>query len=165
MKQITLALRLNTRGFDFKIFNQTNKYKIVYPGKIWSSFPSASKKMLTENFLYARTRPLSLTSKNTLKYQTAKPFLKNMVNWGIKTDLPLLELYNNLPARSLHKKFASSNSKILFCNKNNDGETLSRQNKLNSQKILLALSFGKDSLLSYALLKELGVNYNLCYCQ
>ena len=165
MQSTKVSWRSTVRGFNFEIFKTTNKYKVIYPDKTWNSFPINAKKVLIQNFLYARTRPLILTADHLLEYQTPKPFFKKMVDWGIKKDLSSIELYNNLPASSLRKKFKANFKTVFLSPENKEIKTLPIGKKPNPEKVLLALSFGKDSLLSYALLKDLGIDYDLCFCR
>jgi len=155
-KSLGLAIKpvFNKRGFKIKIFNKKNYY-VQYPAGIFEKY--SDKNFLTDNFIYARTVTLSIAQNKALHYHTGRPFLKDFIDWGIKQDFGRLSDKTNISSKELRRRFLEK--KITFENK-----PISKLNKTNNhsaKNAVLALSFGKDSLLTYGLIKEIGLNYYL----
>ncbi|MCX6785369.1 MAG: hypothetical protein NTZ18_00775 [Candidatus Komeilibacteria bacterium] len=158
-KSLAIKFKLEANGFQVKVFSG-KKYFIKYPPDIFSHFPEKGKKFLLANFIYARTRSLALQADYFLNYQTAKPYLKNFIDWGITGDLGRIADLNDLPTEALLKKFRSSQNNLAFA----AGQSVSRLpifNRSLANQAIVAMSFGKDSLLSYGLAKEIGLKLTL----
>lgn len=148
---LEISAKINQQGFDIKVFDNQKCY-VKYPSDIFNKFPD--KDFLIDNFVYARTRTLPLAKSRTLVYKTVKPYLKNFIDWGIKSDLGRIADISKMLTAKLIERF--SNKDVLFENKTVNKQLKSFIN-LKSDKALLALSFGKDSLLSYGLGREIGL--------
>lgn len=139
-----------------KVFNR-DEFSVNYPKGILSNFAEKSKKVLLDNFIYARTVPLAIFSKSPLYYQASKPFFKNFVDTGIMKDLPRISDETKVETDELSRNFLDlKESKITFEDKNSTEKIIPDQ-KTSDKKVILSLSFGRDSLLSFGVIKELGL--------
>lgn len=151
---------MQPNGFLLKTFPK-EKYFLSYSKGIFAKFPKLAKAFLLDNFIYARTRSLSILTDYILNYQTAKPYLQNFIDQGLLNDLPRsYEIAKIDPKKPLRRfKQSQKDQSVIF----------SGQKVVNylpyffgsSKKAVLALSFGKDSLLSYGLAKEIGLDVKL----
>ncbi|MCX6743921.1 MAG: hypothetical protein NTX82_00130 [Candidatus Parcubacteria bacterium] len=155
--ELKISYQADSDGF--KIFvNGQGQYSVIYPGKIWRPF--LKKNILTENFIYSRTGPLGVATEKKLSYGMGIPSLKKIADFGIIGDLPHVGFVNKKNVSGLVNLY--KNRKIKFA-KTNQANKIVPQKQTSDNKAILALSFGKDSLLTYGLAKELGIKYQLVY--
>lgn len=155
-KSLSVSFKFLERGLRVEPFKGGN-YQLTYPKAVYNAFPRAGRRWLAENFTYARTRPLTLFGEQLL-YQLPAPALKKFVDWGISKDLPCIADLNGLSAKKALADFKQDGQSIKFSNQ--PPANLPALNSLPNRAVL-ALSFGKDSLLTYGLAKELGMDYSL----
>jgi len=148
-KKITIKSLPNQ--IQISISNFSNTF-VKYPDNYLKKLTQDSLEALLDNFIFCRTYPLAIYYKN-LSYQGKKPYLVNLIKNGLRNDLPYVFYYKSEKTSALLKKINST--EITFTNPKPAGKILPTQATNNSA--ILALSFGKDSLLSYALAKEIGL--------
>jgi len=134
-------------------------YKITYPKNIWKNYKQ--KNLLIDNLAYVKTHSLTLIKEN-IEYQTKHPLLKSFFDTCAVRDIPRIsewEPYNcKVSTRELMKNFLNAN--ITF--KDYNGRFPNNKHNLKENSIL-AFSFGKDSLLSYGVAKEINLEPNLVF--
>ncbi|MBN1501967.1 hypothetical protein JW930_00350 [Candidatus Woesearchaeota archaeon] len=113
---------------------------------------------ITENILYLYTLANSI-EKRSIHYMT-KPWFEGIVNLGIEKDIPKIADELNISTGRILEDFRSR--EIFF---NNEQKEFFNTNKegLDDRRVSLGLSFGKDSLLSFELAKELGFRVHPVY--
>ncbi len=156
---INVNYQMSEGGFSIGILGKT--YSVQYPEQIWSSHSVNFKKILVENFIYCRVKSLSLKFDRLFKYQITKPIVQDLVNYGIKQDLPRLAWLTKMKIQDLVEIFERNINQEVFEDYESNYSSFNRAN--SKDKAILALSFGKDSLLSYGLAKELELNFHLVY--
>jgi hypothetical protein len=155
--KLNISYQINADGFSVGV-NDEKSYAVFYPQKIWRAFNN--KNILAENFIYARTAPLAAATRREANFNFNQSVLKKMVDLGIIGDLPHVAFANKIRIAGLRKLLKSR--KNIFTKKNTNGRFKPLLGT-KSNKALLALSFGKDSLLTYGLAKELGIECHLVY--
>ncbi len=155
-KVLSVAFKFLPSGIAVEPF-KGGKYQLTYPKAVYDKFPASGRRWVAENFTYARTRPLTLFNEK-LSYQFPAPALKKFVDWGIAKDLPCIADLNGRSAKKMIADFKLAGKQINFAN---FAPAELPPLKSSAERAVLALSFGKDSLLSYGLIKELGLNYVL----
>jgi hypothetical protein len=158
-KEIMISFDILKSGFKINICGNDN-FAVKYGQHIFSSLGPRAREILSENFIYSRTAPLGLACAKSLSYQMPEPILREITDYGIKNDLPRIAFANKIKINSLLKKF--SQRQINFSKQDPVGRLVPIQ-KLSRHKAILAMSFGKDSLLSYGLAKEIGLDCQLAY--
>ncbi|MFA6460345.1 MAG: hypothetical protein WCV73_03790 [Patescibacteria group bacterium] len=155
-KKLDFSYRLSASGFKVNVFKGVD-FAVHFPGRIFSQLPQATKYFLVDNFIYSRTRALNLLDWQ-LSYQFGRPAWQNFIDFGLKKIIPCLGEINNFNIDKILKKFPLAESaKNLVFNGNQSVARLAGFKSLKDRAVL-ALSFGKDSILSYGLAKELGLN-------
>jgi len=146
----------NPTSFDFYISGI--KYSLSYPEKILNSLSLNAKNILIENFIYSRTAPFGVVMKRISDYDFPRPFLKNFIDQGLIFDLPRISEDMVIDTKKLIKCFKSyKDKKNKFLKVSAQKSKLIPQKPTHDNQVILALSFGKDSLLSYGLAKEIGL--------
>jgi len=141
-------------GFKLEVFNGQDGF-LKYPGRIFENFPQPEKDFLIDNLVYARTGTLPLVLNKGLAFNTRRPFLKKFIDWGIEKDLGrIADITKGSAGRLsaiLKRRPARFSLKPAIDRLPNFKKT--------TEKGLLALSFGKESLLSYGLANEIGLDF------
>lgn len=144
-------------GVEIKIKRAT--YQITYPSFVWEKFPKSLHRAFADSLAYITTWHLPLIEQNqNISYHFSHPPIEPVFFKIILYSLPMNIFENkNLEASSLIQQFYNLNFQTRFKGLN---YTLSgkRAKRILKNRAILLLSFGKDSLLTYALLQELGVS-------
>jgi hypothetical protein len=128
---------------------------ISYPSPIWEKFPKNLKEVLLDNLVYSKTMVATIVDGiSMMEYNTSTPLLKSFFDTCCIKDLPRMptDRNNGLKTDELVKKFVNSEYKFL-----KDGIKYPHYDAEAEEGAVIGFSFGKDSLLSYALLEEAGV--------
>ncbi len=135
-------------------------FSIVFPKGFFEKYPRPAKKILAENLAFASTIHLPfLMGRNVVKYQMSKPSAKDLIEEGFKLSLPATAFLKSQKTSELLRRF--SEFQYLF-EGGDASEYILSQEDLADAAVLL-FSFGKDSLLTYALCREVGVKPILVY--
>lgn len=156
MAKINIGYNVSDHDLSLKIGNLRGHYAVQHPQKVLACFSEKDRQILAENFIYSRLRNLSFLRAEDLFFNFSQPFLKDFVDWGIKNDLARISDANKIATDKLVNGFKLSEKRILFNKKSSSQSCLSHWSS-NKKKAVLALSFGKDSLLTYGLAREIGL--------
>jgi hypothetical protein len=130
------------------------KLKITYKKKVWEKYPQTLKENLSQNLALIFTIHLPyLLNIERIDYQMPKILNKNLIFEEFKKSLPSTALMKSKKTSELLEKFKKT--KFSFLEK--EGLILDSNPIKIKNKAALAFSFGKDSLLTFAICKELGL--------
>ncbi len=156
--------KVHTVGYDivpdgFVARIDSEEYHIGYPKEIWSKTPVGLKKAAIENYLVLTTYSMPLMSgKKTVNYEFGSPLLESFF---------IIPTVNFIPVAEDRIDQHSSIIKGLF----SINRVYKKTERPEPPKItpgssaLCFMTFGKESLLNYALLEELGLDPVLLYIQ
>src|SRR3989344_4682643 len=162
-RKISVALIHN----GFLVTVDSKIYKMIYPYRIWKNFSKELHLEFTHSVAVFLTYHLCFSSKVILDYQFPSPLLLPFIVHGFLDTLPeaLLEfpkahfskesLWELLYKSTFNLRFTSEKTTILT----------HRSHPINARSAMLPFSFGKDSLLTYALCTELGLKPRLIFFQ
>jgi len=154
--EIHVFRKITKSGVELKI--KKKKIKIEYPLRIWSKFPKSLHKVFADSLSYIATWHLPLVDKSSLIYHFPHPLIEPVIFKILLYTIPsnVFE-FENTTSSDLVKQFYNYNFKTQFkaLNYNYSGKKIK---KILKEKAILLFSFGKDSLLTYGLLDELGVS-------
>ncbi len=129
-------------------------FSVTFPKNSLEKYPEPAKRILAENLAFASTIHLPfLMGKNTVMYQMRKPLAKELIEEGFRLSLPATAFLKSQKTSELIEKF--SKFQYFFEEEEPSKHTL-RQEDFEDKAVLL-FSFGKDSLLTYAICREIGV--------
>ncbi|MCX6740415.1 MAG: hypothetical protein NTZ49_04280 [Candidatus Parcubacteria bacterium] len=131
---------------------------MVYPRSVWKDFKA--KNFLIENFIYASAAPIAASGKINIQFGFNNPVIRKIVDYGLFGDLGRVAYLNKIKTKQLGLYIKNRQEDFLHIPK--EKTKLPSQANVESQAIL-ALSFGKDSLLSYGLAEEIGLACRLIY--
>ena len=133
------------------------KLFIDYPESIWESYPDELKQILKDNVVFLLTMDLPvITNKKKISYTTNYPIFSPILQRCFLGDVPDTATNAEKSVHESIKRFL--NIDYSFANYDINLPKYSTQME---EKALIPMSFGKDSLLSYALSKEIGLNPEL----
>jgi len=153
MVKMNLSIEKSNNGVVIH-FNNEN-FSVKYPENIWCNFSDEMKDFFTDNYLFLKSIHLPLIlNVNNLKLNTSTPLLKSFFLTMQFMDIPNLGDFDDIQPENIFKKFFNANFKF------NDGHIKypNANFNLNENTSILSSSFGKDSLLSLALARELNLD-------
>ncbi len=150
---ITIKPGFNDKGIRLNVMGMP--FDIVYPKDIWQKYPQFYKKILSENLAFALTFHLPYLYKvNSLNYLMARPISESFFFKAFILALPSTALMKKESSSGLIKKLFE----IEYCFIQEKNILTSNLPPRETNKTaILAFSFGKDSLLTYSLCRELGI--------
>jgi hypothetical protein len=151
-KKLLVNPGVTEAGIEIEIGGK--KSKIIYPKEIWKKYPYGIKKILSQNLALIFTVHLPyLLNIERIDYQMPEILNKKLIFEGFKKSLPSTALMKSRGTSELLEKFKKT--KFSFLDKNN--QVIDPKKIESKNTAVLAFSFGKDSLLTYALCRELGL--------
>ena len=156
--------KINQQGIT--LIAKNKKFLITYPKKIWQTLPPTVKLALRDNLVYAESNflPLILDEKE-LFYGTNFPLLESFCFKNQLYDMPDVELEDKKkPGEYVRQLF---NLKIDFKDHRVNFVAENKIPKFKNQRpvVVLPFSFGKESLVTAAILQELKIKTVLVFCQ
>jgi hypothetical protein len=142
-----------------EILFRNRSYTISYPQEIWKVVPTKVKEVLLDNLVYAATMHLPMKFKNSagLSFSTNRPLFEPYFFQNFIRDIPSCCDMDELDISSEIKLFLSKeyNFKSEEIRLPEPWPEIASNNKRGA---LVPLSLGKDSLLTFAVAEELGLD-------
>ena len=155
---IQVAGRQTSRGIKIQVAGKT--YVISYPNGVWQNYPGELREVLLDNLVFAATihLPLVLGEAEVL-YNTNRPLFQPHFFQNLIMDFPSCADVDHVSTSNLVRQFM--NLSVRF---GDDRIRLPGYREASSpNSSVISLSFGKDSLLSYAVCREVGLNPHVAY--
>lgn len=158
MNGLSIYSKQTPSGFEIKFRGQ--KYVLNYPDKIWQKYPQQAKDVLYDNLVYSETLHLPLHFKsNRITYNTSSPYLQTYFFQNMIMDLPSCADVDRTFSTELLKEYM--NLKIRF--KDNEIKFPNYRHESKENSSVVSFSFGKDSLLTWSVCNEIGLNPQAAY--
>jgi hypothetical protein len=156
----SLIINARQTAHGLEILFRESKYVLNYPDEIWRAYPQEAKDVLFDNLVYAETVHLPLTfRRNEIEFNTSPPFFQTQFFQNMVMDLPSCADVDGTYTSELLKEFM--NLKTRF--KDNEVKLPKYRHETREDSSVVSLSFGKDSLLTWAVCRELGLNPQAAY--
>lgn len=144
-REIKTGISLKFRGRSFKL---------TYPKEIWKSYPNEIKGVLIDNLAHLLTINLPIIADiGNLKYNTPPPFFRFLFYSMVVIGIPSAVESYRIPTDKALKRFMRINYEF----KNLDVKIPSFE-QTTERRAIVPFSFGKDSLLTLAVCKEIGLD-------
>lgn len=148
----------NDDGFSVQFKN--NSYPVTYPRGYWKKTPKQTRKALTDNLALATTMHLPLVFKEPIiTYHSGRPLLEPYFSENFLRDLPSCSEVDGTDTAELVREFFET--RYLYTNP--EIAIPSPDVVEDGHRAIVGLSFGKDSLLTYAIADELGLDPEIAY--
>lgn len=143
-------------GVEIKI--KRKRFRINYNQAVWNKFPRSLHKSFADGLTYASTWHLPLISDVQLTYHFPYPPIESVFYKILMYSMPMTiyEYEGKIFTSEIIKKFYNANFQTQYkaLSPSYSGKKVK---KLLKERAIVLFSFGKDSLLTYAILKDLGV--------
>ena len=153
-----ISVRVLDHGFAIKINDKV--IRLRYPPSIWNRFPKAQRKILTQNIAFGLTfqLPYLYHSVHKMLYTMPVPLSESFFFKGLALALPSTatmqpQKEHRITSNLLRKLFDTD---YVFSHHKTEIPPYNRTSM--SDRAIMPFTFGKDSLLTYALAKELGIH-------
>jgi len=165
-KSETLIIDGKIKKDGLKILVDHRSFDITWPQAIWQKTPAAVKIALKENLTYATTNflPLILKKKKT-SYKTAPPLLETFVFKNQLYDIMDSEWQDDKKPLTYLKPFYNLETEFLGNQSTIPKFSLKKKIQNKKPKAIIPFTFGKESLTTFALCRELNIEPILVYCQ
>jgi len=135
-------------------------YETSYPNQAWSDYPTQVKDVLFDNLVFAATIHLPLAlGEDEVYYNTSPPIFQPYFFQNMTMDFPSCADVDQTNTSDLLRRFM--NLKIRF--KDYNIKFPHYEGDASPDSSIVSLSFGKDSLLTFAICNELGLNPKIVY--
>ncbi len=139
-------------------FNKKN-YDIKYEKGIWEKVSDENKLFLLDNLAFASTFHLPLYfDEDSVKYNTNEPLLKTFFKDNVLGDIPNFSSIEKKDTNKVIRQFYN----LEYYFKDINARLPNFDNNFNND-VLINFTFGKDSLLTFGICKEIGLKTNLTY--
>lgn len=161
MNKIKTTKRLNVDGritaSGIVISVDGTSFPLRFPGEIWRAYPKEHREVLKDNVVLASTLFVpQMLGVREVSYSTARPLAETFFFKNGIYDMPICALADGKPAMEYVKSFFEARQ--TFARNNVRMPSQSAQKKsAGRDAAIIPFSFGKESLLSAALAKELGL--------
>jgi hypothetical protein len=158
VKSLAIKARQTDSGMEIRF--RGSKYVIEYPDEIWKEYPREARDILFDNLVYAETIHLPLTHKTgEIVYDTPPPYFQTYFFQNMVMDFPSCADVDGTSTAELLKAFM--NTTVSFNEQEIKFPDYVEETREDSS--VVSISFGKDSLLTWAVCREMGMNPQLCY--
>ncbi|MFX1513956.1 MAG: hypothetical protein ACFFCQ_15345, partial [Promethearchaeota archaeon] len=143
------------------IYFRNKGYRLEYPADIWNFVPEVTQKALLDNLtmIYTMHLPMVLSEVNGINYSISRPLLEPYLFQNFIKDLPSCTEVDEIETHSTIKKFLN----IEYCFSHKEISTPANIPVTDGYKAIIGMSFGKDSLLTYAVAQELELDPEIVY--
>ncbi len=134
-------------------------YKLTYPKGVWDGYPEGLKEMLADNLIYLVTMHLPLLfNEKEVDYNTSFPYFKPLFYENMINDI--IASSDTCPESSadLLRKFVNIDYRFRDYN-----VKMASYKQCIEEKAIITFTYGKESLLTYALCNEIGLDSLLIY--
>ncbi len=132
-------------------------YEIIYDSSVWKEFPEALRQNFADGLTYALTSHLTFLNNNFLIYHFPTPLIEPYIYEALNFAMPETILVDSKARTSkVLQMLYNSRFQIEFRGR----PRYSRPQKVirnTKNRAIIPFSFGKDSLLTFALCQELGI--------
>lgn len=133
-------------------------YIITYPAQIWKEFPDIYRHTFADSLTYFLTMHLALSDHTKLVYNFPPPATESFFFKGMVYSLPETALTDSgVTMPTLLRQLYNTHFSIEFT-KRPEIQRFKNINRNSKNRCVIPFSFGKDSLLTFALARELSIN-------
>ena len=155
---LAIDARLTARGVDIMVNRQ--RYPVRFPSAVWAATSPATRERLRDNLTYAATLFLpQIFGLPSVSYRTARPAVEPVLFKMGLYDQPVCAATDGKSSLQYVKNFFNTEYNFASNVLNIPGLPKSADRK--TLRPIILFSFGKESLLTFALCRRLGIEPQL----
>ncbi len=163
-KILFVQSKLITNGIQITV--KGKRFAIQYPLPIWRKTPPAIRQILLEHLTFGNTHFLPVTlGYDRIRYNTALPLFEPLLFRNQAISIVKAEKYDKVPPLTYLRKFF--NLQFDFAPRAGTvvGEDARKKFSKTPVTAIIPFTFGKESLATFALCREVGIKPVLVYSQ
>jgi len=153
------------RDFGIQVNINNKSFRLRYPTGIWNRFPKTHRRILSENIGFSHTfhLPYVFTSLKKMLYNIPVPLSEAFLFKSMSLSLPSTAMMNDYKEEKLTSVLLRRLFEVdyIYNNKKTDIPPYNRTSF--SDHAIMPFTFGKDSLLTFALSRELRIKTHPVY--
>jgi hypothetical protein len=154
MSEENLSIKYKFRDDGFNVSINKKKFSVVYPETIWQSFPYNIRKETVENYVFLSTSVLPvILRKKIASYSMRTPILKSFFLKPVLYNIPFATEEYGTHLMSTFRRLMNIEYDFTAYETN-----LPAYSPAMKERAVNLFTFGKDSLLSYCIAKEIGLD-------
>lgn len=155
--KIIVDVQLSSHGFTVYLNNE--KHPVSYPPQVWQAFPEKLRQPYAEYIAFMTSVHFSFRKSTFIKYLFPLPLAEPLFYYGLMMAAPenLLDFDNTLKTTDYLRIIFNSFYNTSFTGHTRPLERITTASLSHKQVAIVPFTFGKDSLLTYAVCKELGI--------
>jgi hypothetical protein len=132
------------------------QFALNFPRAVWQVYPH--KELFADNYAYLKALhlPQMLERRDGLDFATSYPMFRSQIQWAMLNNIPFCADVDRVPAAPLIRDFLALDTTF----RDHDTRFVD-DSRPAGQGAVLNMSFGKDSLLTYAVAREIGLPLTL----
>ena len=149
--------RVLEEGFAVKINDKTIRMR--YPPSIWNRFPKSHQRILTQNIAFGLTfqLPYLYTSIRRMLYSMPVPLSESFFFKGLAMALPSTAIMQSQKEERITSNLLRRLYDIDYVFSSHKADMPPYNRTSMSDRAIMPFTFGKDSLLTFAIARELGI--------
>ena len=149
--------RVLEEGFAVKINDKTIRMR--YPPSIWNRFPKSHQRILTQNIAFGLTfqLPYLYTSIRRMLYSMPVPLSESFFFKGLAMALPSTAIMQSQKEERITSNLLRRLYDIDYVFSSHKADIPPYNRTSMSDRAIMPFTFGKDSLLTFAIARELGI--------
>ncbi len=165
-KEKILPVKSTLTGNGIRLTVRNRQFAISYPSAIWKKTPPEIRQLLLENLTFGNTHYLGVIhGYDRIQYNTPLPLFESLLFRNQAVSIVKAEKYDKVPPLTylraffnLQYDFVSRPTALPFGTKRREFHAL-------KPTAVIPFTFGKESLATFALCRELGIKPVLVYSQ
>lgn len=154
-QQLLIDAKVNEEGIEIIVSGKS--FPIVYPREIWNSYDDDLKQILKDNIAYSSTLFLpTILKQKTISYKTDRPLAETFLFKNGIYDMPSSAEADKKSSTDYVVRFFNVEPKF-ESTRIKTPKTVDFESGRAKEVAVIPFSFGKESLLSVALCRELGI--------
>lgn len=146
-----------SRGIGIKVIDKN--HRLTYPKGIWDSYPAGLRGMIADNLAYLLTMPLPIIlNEKAVEYTTSFPYFKPLFYENMINDIVASSDTYHESSADLIRKFINIDYRF----RDYDVKLPDHRQDM-AERSVITFTFGKESLLTYALFNEMDLESLLVY--
>lgn len=164
-RTITVSSKILSRGFKTSV--DTKEYKTQYSQRVWDAVPKEQRALLGQTVAQFFTRFLPLAGNHQVSYNFPPPLARLFVDYGLPYSLSESPFEISEKKLQIHDVMRDAYNSEFAVSYHGIPQPVSHRVPFQPEKknFVMPMSFGKDSLTTFSITRELGLTAHPIFFQ